>query len=127
MRVIGLQAIEIVVDRLSADDRFPCFFSKPSADLLGTPVLLERPGYLGEQFRILHPASQRPIGTSLTSLLLSEMAAIITAGLLVALQFPTDRRWRSAKLLSNLFLRNLLAVKTGDDFSLFDGKMTHGG
>ena len=25
MRVIGLQAIEIVVDRLPADDRFPCF------------------------------------------------------------------------------------------------------
>jgi hypothetical protein len=65
-------------------------------------------------------------GTSLTSLLVGEMAAVITTGLLVRLQFSTDRRWRSPKFQRNLLLRNLLAAKTGDDFSLFDGKMTHG-
>jgi len=105
----------------------PVLYSEGNAAASSRFNLAMRPEYLGEQCRILNPARQRPIGTSLTSLLLSETAAIITKGLLVALQFSTDRRWRSAKLLSNLFLRNLLAVKTGDDFSLFDGKMTHGG
>ena len=113
--------VDETVDRLMGDDGVPGVAGQTPGDLFRGPALLEAGEDLGAQGGVAVEARPAPAAGVRLLVGIARLVALGAGG--IALQLPSNRRWRAIQSCRDLAARGAGGVASGHLATVFNGEM----